>query len=83
MPLKQLQEGFENYLNSKSLEKSEFDKKMKGIFDLLDTNKNDFNYYEEFFRGVSINNYLLIKMLCNLLLISLINKVRGILIFKI
>ena len=51
MPLKQLQEGFENYLNSKSLEKSEFDKKMKGIFDLLDTNKNDFIDYEEFCRG--------------------------------
>ena len=51
MSLKQLQEGFENYLNSKSLEKSEFDKKMKGIFDLLDTNKNDFIDYEEFCRG--------------------------------
>ena len=51
MPLKQLQEGFENYLNSKSLEKSEFDKKMRGIFDLLDTNKNDFIDYEEFCRG--------------------------------
>lgn len=51
MPLKQLQEGFENYLNSKSLEKSEFDKKMKGIFDLLDTNKNEFIDYEEFCRG--------------------------------
>ena len=51
MPLKQLQEGFENYLNSKSLEKSEFDKKMKGIFDLLDTNKNDYIDYEEFCRG--------------------------------
>ena len=51
MSLKQLQEGFENYLNSKSLEKSEFDKKMKGIFDLLDTNKNEFIDYEEFCRG--------------------------------
>ena len=51
MPLKQLQEGFENYLNSKSLEKSEFDKKMKGIFDLLDTNKNEYIDYEEFCRG--------------------------------
>jgi serine/threonine protein kinase len=51
MYLKQLQEGFENYLNSKSLEKSEFDKKMKGIFDLLDTNKNEFIDYEEFCRG--------------------------------
>ena len=74
MPLKQLQEGFENYLNSKSFEKSEFDTKMKGTFDLLDTNKNDFIYYEEFGRGVSINNYLLIKMLFNLLLILLIKK---------
>lgn len=51
MPLKQLQEGFENYLNSKSLEKSEFDKKMKGIFDLLDTNKNEYIDYEEFCRA--------------------------------
>ena len=51
MPLKQLQEGFENYLNSKSLEKNEFDKKMKNIFELLDTNKNDFIDYEEFCKG--------------------------------
>jgi calcium-dependent protein kinase len=51
LPLKQLQEGFENYLNSKSLEKSEFDKKMKGIFDLLDTNKNEYIDYEEFCKG--------------------------------
>jgi calcium-dependent protein kinase len=51
MPLKQLQEGFENYLNSKSLEKNEFDKKMKNIFELLDTNKNGFIDYEEFCKG--------------------------------
>ena len=51
MPLKQLQEGFENYLNSKSLEKNEFDKKMRSIFDLLDTNKNEFIDYEEFCKG--------------------------------
>ena len=51
MPLKQLQEGFENYLNSKSLEKNEFDKKMKIIFELLDTNKNEFIDYEEFCKG--------------------------------
>ena len=51
MPLKQLQEGFENYLNSKSLEKNEFDKKMKNIFELLDTNKNEYIDYEEFCKG--------------------------------
>ena len=51
MPLKQLQEGFENYLNSKSLEKNEFDKKMKNIFELLDSNKNEFIDYEEFCKG--------------------------------
>ena len=51
MTLKQLQEGFENYLNSKSLEKNEFDKKMKSIFELLDTNKNEFIDYEEFCKG--------------------------------
>ena len=51
MSLKQLQEGFENYLNSKSLEKNEFDKKMRNIFDLLDTNKNGFIDYEEFCKG--------------------------------
>ena len=51
MPLKQLQEGFENYLNSKSLEKNEFDKKMRNIFELLDTNKNEFIDYEEFCKG--------------------------------
>ena len=33
------------------MEKSEFDKKMKGIFDLLDTNKNEFIDYEEFCKG--------------------------------
>ena len=51
MPLKQLQEGFENYLNSKSLEKNEFDKKMRNIFELLDTNKNEYIDYEEFCKG--------------------------------
>ena len=51
MTPKQLQEGFENYLNSKSIEKNEFDKKMKNIFELLDTNKNEFIDYEEFCKG--------------------------------
>ena len=51
LSLKQLQEGFENYLNSKTLEKNEFDKKMKNIFELLDTNKNEYIDYEEFCKG--------------------------------